>query len=71
MLNKLPNFGTKEFNSLCELYFGGMTDRQRAINWFNQMTNDEKLHLESKYHTLLITDSNIERIYKIEHYSKI
>ena len=54
-----------EFNEICNHCFGGMTDRQRAINWYNQLTNGEKLCIESKYRTLLVTDSNIERIYKL------
>lgn len=67
----IPKFGTKEFNNMCEQYFGGQTDRQRAINWFNHLSMDEKDYLERKYHTSLITDSNIERIYKLETQSKV
>lgn len=62
----IPIFGNSCFNDLCDAYFGGRTDRQRAIKWFNDLTMNEKACIETKYRTLLITDSNIERIYKQE-----
>lgn len=63
---KVSNLTISEFNKICDHCFGGKTDRQRAIEWFNNLTVSEKLCIESKYRTLLITDSNIERIYKQE-----
>jgi hypothetical protein len=40
--------------------------RERALEWFNNLSLKEKLHLEHIYSTILITGSNIERIWKIE-----
>ena len=40
--------------------------REKALLWYNSLTRKEIAEIERKYHTLLITDSNIERVYKLE-----
>ena len=60
------NLTIDDFNKICDHCFGGRTDKQRAIDWFNQLIMGEKACIEHKYSTLLITDSNIETIYKQE-----
>jgi hypothetical protein len=43
-----------------------MENREKAIEWYNKKNLHQKMLLEKKYNTILITDSNIERIYNME-----
>ena len=49
----LPEFGTKEFNDMCHVYFGGAiprkSTRELAIEWWNSMGVINQMKLVKEY----------------------
>jgi len=53
-------------NSTPKTIINENVDDDDAKKWWNSLNKSEKSKIESKYRTLIITNSNMKRIYKLE-----